>query len=189
MSISFASVAKSFGDHLVLNSITYTFEAGKRYIITGASGAGKTTLLRLMASLDFPTAGQITGTPKSISYAFQEPRLFPQRTVLENIIAITKEQYPFVLAEKILAELDLIDAKDQYPEELSGGMQKRAALARALAFPADLYLFDEPTGGQDQKNIVRIAKAIENRTGGATVVIATHDEYLKALLPGEIISI
>ncbi len=185
MSLTFHDVSKSFAETAVLSHVSLTLSEEQTYFLSGASGAGKTTLLRLIAGLEKPSSGRIEIPSRRISFAFQEPRLFPQLTVRENILAIT----PRVSAEEILAVLDLTEAEGKYPHELSGGMKKRAGLARALAADADIFLLDEPTAGQDADHAAMVARAILKYTSDATVFIATHDTALMQAVKAQTITI
>lgn len=174
MNITLNHVTKSYGKTPVLADISLVLDNQAPYALIGPSGIGKTTLFRLIAGLEKPTSGTIGTENALVSYAFQEPRLFPQLTVWENISALSPEQN----INEILTLLDLADAAAKYPHELSGGMKKRVGLARALSKNADIYLLDEPTGGQDGVHADAIADAVRTYTGGAIVIIATHDEVL-----------
>ena len=185
MSIRFEHVYKSFGENNVLRDISFEADKSTLYLLTGSSGSGKTTLLRLISGLETPDSGKIHRNKETFSYAFQETRLFPQLSVLENILAIK----PRVPAEEILQMLDLTEAAEKYPHELSGGMKKRAGLARALAAAADVYLLDEPTAGQDADHARLVADAIKKYTAGATAIVSTHDTNLISDLNGKIIRI
>lgn len=168
-------VVKQYGDKLILNSVNLEFSDNTRYAVVGASGIGKTTLLRLLAGLEKPDCGFVEVSTRSvISYAFQEHRLFPALTVMENMKAIEPEKD----CEKILDSLDLLSEADSYPSSLSGGMRKRAGLARALAKKADIYLIDEPTGGQDARHCAMVAETISTYTRDGLCIIATHDAEL-----------
>lgn len=184
MSISFVNVSKSFGDNIVLNNVSFALDDAAAYLLTGPSGAGKTTLLRLISGLDTPSSGKIDRNNHTFSYAFQETRLFPQLTVEENLIAIK----PRIPVAEILSALDLSDAAGKYPSELSGGMKKRAGLARALSAAADVYLLDEPTAGQDTAHAKMVADAIRKYTSGAITVVSTHDAFLISSLRGKTIT-
>ncbi len=183
MSIRFDNVIKSFGENTVLSGVSLAFEENTLYLLTGPSGSGKTTLLRALSGLASPDSGTITHDGVSVSYAFQETRLFPELNVRENVLVCN----PRVSCDEILHALDLHDAAEKHPHELSGGMRKRAELARALAASASVYLLDEPTAGQDPERAHMIAEAIRKYTQGATVVISTHDAELIASLNGRIL--
>ncbi len=187
--IELHNVTVAYGDHKVLDSVTLSVNSNEILYVLGPSGAGKTTLFRLITGLEVPTEGTVSKNGTTLSVAFQEPRLFPSLTVRDNILAVTNGRTNAADPDTLLRLLGLYEAKDLYPEELSGGMQKRASLARGLAVPADLYIFDEPTSGQDKTNTERIAQAILRYTKGKTVLIATHDEHLRHILPAKEIRI
>ncbi len=173
MSCQLLHVSKSFGKTTVLNDASLHLEVGVPYALCGTSGSGKTTILRLICGLEKPDEGKIDLPVDSrFSYAFQEPRLFEQITVRENIELVD----PIKPVNILLEQLDLLDAADKYPSELSGGMKKRASLARALAAAADIYLIDEPTAGQDSDHASMILRAIREYTGYAVCIVASHDE-------------
>ena len=172
-------ITKRYGDKVVLDSLQIDLVSGKRYALTGGSGIGKTTLLRLIAGLEKADKGFIDIPDHAvISYAFQEPRLFPGLTVMENVNAIDPEND----GKEILEKLDLLPEADSYPSSLSGGMKLRAGLARALAKRADIYLIDEPTGGQDARHSTEIANAIRTYTKDSLCILSTHDPALISAL-------
>ena len=184
MHVILRDVSKRYGGKCVLNELNLELNSGKCYAIVGASGIGKTTLLRLVADLEYPDSGSIDKPEGAIvSYAFQEPRLFPGLTVLENIKAIDPERD----GKEILLSLDLLQEADSYPSSLSGGMKKRAGLARALAKQANIYLIDEPTAGQDAHHSVEVAEAIRRYTDGTLCLISTHDPDLISAIAEEMI--
>ena len=167
------NVSKSFGKTPVLENVSLTLEKGIPYALCGTSGAGKTTLLRLLCRLDTPDSGKILLPDNCcFSYAFQEPRLFENVTVQANIDMVK----PTRSTADILEQLDLGSSAHKYPSELSGGMKKRASLARALSVQADVYLIDEPTAGQDAYHTNCIIDAIRRYTSDALCVVASHDE-------------
>ncbi len=174
--VVFESVSKAFGSKKILIDVSMSLKQATCYALTGDSGSGKTTILRLIAGLDQPDSGRIVINPEKpvLSYAFQEPRLFPSLTVLENILLVSPEKDPFDL----LNLLDLSQDANTLPSQLSGGMQKRAALARTLAKKADIYLLDEPTGGQDRQHAEAVVEAIRAYTKDSICIIATHDQTL-----------
>ncbi len=185
MSIVFENVTKTFKGADVLCDVSFSLNSPGIYILRGASGSGKTTLLRLIAALDTPSSGAVIRKTDAVSYAFQEARLFSQLSVRANVLAV-RPHHP---VEEILTALHLTEAADKMPHELSGGMKKRADLARALSVKADIYLLDEPTTGQDAANAKRIAAAILKYTLGAVVVVSTHDESLGEALHSKKITV
>ena len=172
MNCTLTHLHKTFGNTIVLRDVSITLHPSA-YALCGASGTGKTTLLRLLCGLEVPDSGSVSVPEKTrFSYAFQEPRLFGELSVLKNIELISPVHPPRIL----LDELNLLDAADKLPAQLSGGMKKRAALARALAAPADIYLLDEPTAGQDPENSRKILACIQKYTKDALCIAASHDE-------------
>lgn len=139
--------------------------------VLGASGAGKTTFLRLFMGLLPVVEGEITGLAgKRISVVFQEDRLLPWLTVKANISVVCSDQER---VNKVLKDMELEDISNKYPKELSGGMQRRVALARALAFGGDILLLDEPFKGLDDELKGRIIGRI--RDAFKLIIIATHN--------------
>ena len=149
-------VYKGFNGNAVLEDISLALPEKGFCAITGRSGRGKTTLLYLIAGLYKPDRGSIQRNGETISMVFQEDRLLPWETAAQNAaIASTRE-----IAAKLLTELGLGAELDKYPRELSGGMQRRVSIARALAAKADVYIMDEPGGdfrsGVGNKFVVHI---------------------------------
>ena len=145
--------------------------AGERVCLFGSSGLGKTTILRLIMGLEKPDAGTVQVDSGKISAVFQEDRLLPFKTVLENAELFAPKE----IAAKILSQLGLGDDMEEYPSELSGGMARRAALARALAADRDIYILDEPFDGLDKENAAAAVSVINERTVGKTLVLVSHD--------------
>lgn len=144
------------------------------------SGSGKTTLLRLLAGLIAPTAGKITGLEgKKIAAVFQEDRLVPSMTIRQNVeLVLDKGQKK--TAQEYLDKVGLSDWKDAFPEELSGGMLRRASLARAFAYAkqhrgAVFFLLDEPLKGLDEQATKEMLKLIREETSGSLAFFVTHD--------------
>ena len=196
--LRFENLRKSFGSQVVLDGVTLDIP---RYAITaiiGKSGTGKSVLVKHAVGLLQPDAGEIylDGQPYSrmerhqkramkrrFSYMFQNNALFDSLTVFENVELPLKERGEGTARERaarvheVCAQLELTAALDQFPKALSGGMQKRVALARALVGRPEAIFFDEPTTGLDplRKNAVLTLVAQKHAQMGFTAVIITHD--------------
>ncbi len=188
--IVITSLSKSFEGKCVLDGLSITLRAGRSYALMGASGIGKTTLLRILAGLERPDSGEVTGLPSRIAVVFQEDRLLPELSARKNLrVALPKSVSDDAIAE-CLAELGLAGEIDRPVTELSGGMCRRVAIARALLYPADLYLLDEPFRGLDEETRARVINSVRARTAGKTLFLVTHDrEEIPALGAEEITGI
>ena len=184
MCVKLIDVTKRFGEKTVLAGLNLALQMGQCYAVAGASGIGNTTLLRVISGLETQDSGSVI-LPKDavISYAFQEPRLFDELTVAANMSVV----HPDRDSMQILQELDLSQDADKFPDELSGGMKKRAGLARALAKQADIYLIDEPTGGQDAQRCLTIAETVSRYTKGSLCLVSTHDASLVSMIADHLI--
>lgn len=182
--IEFKNVCFSYGEKQVLKHFNLKINDGERICFFGESGRGKTTLLRLVMGLEKPDSGTVTVTG-DISAVFQEDRLLPFKTVKENISFITGNEN----AERVLSLLNLDGEKNVFPSALSGGMARRAAIARALCKNSDIYIFDEPFTGLDRGNIDAAAKAINEYTFGKTVISVLHEKDYASLIDCRIIEI
>lgn len=172
MKICLQNVCVRFGEHTVLDSVNVCLDKPGIYGLIGISGSGKTTFLRVISQLQKPDTGiYVSDSNIRIAYSFQEPRLFPHLHILKNLQIVHPDRDPIA----ILSALDLQNAAELYPQELSGGMQNRASIARALCKSADIYLFDEPTGGQDVNHAKEILQVIREYTENAICIIASHD--------------
>jgi len=181
--IEFRNVVKRFDGRSVLNGISFAVGRGEIFAVVGPSGTGKSVTLRHMVGLIDPDEGEVSVSANRIGYLFQSGALLAWMTVAENVALpleettrLTPDEIDAKVAEA-LAAVGLSDAADKYPSEISGGMQKRAGLARSIVLDADVILYDEPTSGLDPVTSVAIHRLIVNlaRTRGLTSVVVTHD--------------
>lgn len=181
--IEIKDLSASYGENAVLSGCSLTVPDGDRAALMGPSGCGKTTLLRAAAGLVKPLGGSVN-VPGRVSFVFQEPRLFPWLTAAQNVSAVLpgRERDSLGTALEYLRRAGLGDAADKYPAELSGGMQQRVSLCRALAFGGDALLLDEPFRGLDGELRRDIAELIDECARGRSVLLSTHDEQEARLL-------
>ena len=166
----------SFGDKVVLDRLELELPDAGITVLSGPSGCGKTTLLRVLAGLQQPECGNMEGIdPKKTVILFQENRLLPWRSVREQITDVLPRSCR-VQAEDWLAFVELEGEGDSRIDQLSGGMQRRLALARSLALGGSLYLLDEPFAGVDRERALRILQRM--RGLGVPILLASHEEYV-----------
>lgn len=188
---------KSFGDKNIHDGVSFFVRKGECMGLVGGSGAGKSVILRSLIGLERPDSGDIrindksiigiselafTEVRKKVAYAFQGGALFDSMTVRENL-SYPLEQHTSHTASQILDrvknqlnEFGLLDALDLFPGELSGGMQKRVGLARAMMLEPEILLYDEPTAGLDPYNTIKIQELIVRlKEKGVTSILVTHD--------------
>ncbi len=169
----------SFGykkNELVLSHFDLELKDGELVALMGPSGCGKSTLLQLIAGFLSPASGEIEKSARKISYAFQEPRLFPWLTVKENLEAVATEQSPAIA--EVLETVQLRGCERLYPEELSGGMKSRVSLARALMFSGDLFLLDEPFAALDAELRAELSRMLREylKSSHRSAILVTHQE-------------
>lgn len=181
--IEIRDLCKSYGTNIIYNHFNITFEENHITGIMGESGGGKTTLLKIISGIEKYDEGEIRGiNNKKIAYIFQEDRLIPWLTVYENIRFVLKsykdEKYIYKKVKEVLTKLRLWEYKEYLPEHLSGGMQRRVSLGRALVYDCEILLMDEPFKGLDEelkKDIVNyFLKEYKERP--KTIIWVTHDE-------------
>ncbi|MGE5627526.1 MAG: ABC transporter ATP-binding protein [Solirubrobacterales bacterium] len=179
--VQLKSIYKSYGTNIVLENLNMNFLKNKITVVTGPSGCGKTTMLNIISGLENADSGEVLMSDKSISYIFQEDRLLPQLTVYQNIAFVLKSYMTHVemkpVIEKYLSLVKMIDSKDKYPVQLSGGMKRRVAIARAFAYKSRLLLMDEPFKGLDDKLKTEIINQFLQvyRADKRTIIFVTHD--------------
>lgn len=196
--IELKNIYKSFGKTEIIKDISMTFEKGKTNLIIGQSGAGKTVLLKCIVGIHDVTKGQVLYDNRNysgmnilekkvirreIGMVFQGGALFDSSTVLENVmfplIMFSKKSKAEILkrARFCLDRVNLHNVEHLYPSETSGGMQKRIAIARAIALNPQYLFFDEPNSGLDPKTGIVIDKLIKEITidFNTVTVINTHD--------------
>lgn len=183
--VRLCDVGHRFGERVVLRNVNFTLEAGGCVVLTGPSGAGKSTLARIMTGLLRPQEGLAHINVRRVGFVFQEPRLLPWRTALQNVLLPCDEQQPearrYVL--EMLEAVGLSGAASLLPGELSGGMRQRVSLARALAVRPDLLILDEPFTGLDGPLREEMKALIESLVGAgqtgagmAVVQVAHHHQ-------------
>ena len=172
--ISMEHVSLSFGDKVVLDDFSLTLPEQGVTVLAGPSGCGKTTLLRLLAGLERPDSGSISGIdPHRTAVLFQEDRLFPHRTVTQQLTDVLPRQRRDEVSRWLeLAELS--GEEQALPRRLSGGMCRRLALVRALALGGDVYLLDEPFTGIDPARRQRLMAALKQLD--APVILVSHEQ-------------
>ncbi len=176
--VKIRDLSVSFADKVVLDRLELDLPKCGITVLSGPSGCGKTTLLRVLAGLQKPDSGSVEGIDaQSTVILFQENRLLPWRSVREQISDVLPRSRRCE-AEAWLAFVELEGEGDTRPDQLSGGMQRRLALARALSLQGALYLLDEPFAGVDRERAERILQRIRERN--VPVLLASHEEYVLA---------
>lgn len=197
VSVEVRGLQKSFGNQAVLKGVDFAVSPGEIFVLMGPSGSGKSVLLRHIIGLEPADAGEVIIAGKSISepgvfdehhlaMVFQSGALLNSLTVGENVGLYLAEhrlkppeEIKRIVSEK-LAAVGLKGVEDKLPAELSGGMKKRAAIARALVSEPELILYDEPTSELDPVSAVVVGQEIArlNESSGVTSVVVSHDRDL-----------
>ena len=167
----------SYGSQAVLADFSLELPETGAVALMGPTGCGKTTLLRVLAGLLQPQSGRVDGlTGKRVAVLFQEDRLLPWLTARENVAAVL-EKGETARAEQALRDAGLPEsAFDKRPAELSGGMRRRVALARLLAYGGDVWLLDEPFNGLDADSRARVMQTVKRAGQGKLIVLVTHEK-------------
>lgn len=196
--IEVRNLTKSFGNKVVLDNINVTFETGKTNLIIGQSGSGKTVLMKNLVGLLQPTSGEVLYDDRDFTrmskkekvlmrremgMIFQSAALFDSLNVLENVMfpldmfSTMNYRERVKRAQECLDRVNLIEAQQKYPGEISGGMQKRVAIARAIVMNPKYLFCDEPNSGLDPKTSLVIDELLSGITKdyNMTTIINTHD--------------
>jgi polar amino acid transport system ATP-binding protein len=194
--VELRNVVKSFGSNEVLHKVSLTIERGEVVVVCGPSGSGKSTLLRCINGLEKVQSGEVivdgellSRSPSklerlnpSVGMVFQSFNLFPQMTVLQNLILAPTlvrgipRAAAVELGQKLLARVGIEQKADDFPDMLSGGQQQRAAIARALCMEPKAMLFDEPTSALDPEMIAEVLDVMRDLArDGMTMVVVSHE--------------
>ncbi len=195
--LSIRGLETRFGSKVIHSGLDLDVRSGEILVLFGGSGTGKSTLLRAIIGLDAPASGSIflegeditqfnerqwREVRKKVGYSFQNGALFDSLTVAENLEYPLRELTDLSALEITKARQDMLerigmpDIGGLYPAELSGGMQKRVGMARALMLNPTLILYDEPTAGLDPANIKKISSLmLDRKANGLTGILVTHD--------------
>lgn len=170
MTVTFDKVRKTFDGKQVFSDFSYTLSLQGITALMGPSGCGKTTLLRLLCGLESPDSGTISGVPETYTFLFQENRLLPWASALENVALVSDAE----TAKNILCKVGLAEDLQALPSTLSGGMQRRVALARALAHKSPVLLLDEPFKGLDADLCREMIALLRQEAQTRPIVFVTH---------------
>lgn len=169
----------SYGDKSVLKDFSISLPLDGLTALRGPSGCGKTTLLRVISGLEHPRSGDILGiSPRETAFLFQENRLFPWRTVQQHLTDVMPRP-DAAKARELLNLVELEGEEALYPAQLSGGMGRRLALARALALESKVFLLDEPFAGVDPGRAERILGRL--KASGRSILFVSHEERVLAM--------
>lgn len=170
--LKFDNVSFSYGNETVFDNFSFAASDGEAVAVLGHSGCGKTTLMELASGMLKPFSGNIAPfSAARHAFIFQENRLLPWKTVLENITFVGAEQSR---AAEYLEKVGLYGCENKFPDELSGGMSRRLAIARALAYGGDCFFIDEPLHGLDIKTSGEVLSLIKDEIRGKSALIITH---------------
>ncbi len=168
--IKIENLSKSFESKSVFQGFSLDIELDGITVIMGESGCGKTTLLRIIAGLE-KYNGTVSGVPESISFMFQEDRLLEWYSALENVSLVSNAE----TAEKYLEKVELAKDINTQVSQLSGGMKRRVALARALAYNSQLVILDEPFKGMDIELKQKMMALVKEESKTRPFIVVAHE--------------
>lgn len=188
------NLSKHFQNETEIDYRDLVFEDGKSYMLLGASGCGKSTLLNMIAGILSPDSGSIEIAGEEISsksqkekdkfrinkigYIFQDFKLIPEMSVIDNINILRLENVDTSAADEVLESLGILDKKHKKVKHLSGGEKQRVAIARAIVKKPDIILADEPTGNLNFAIGEAVIKQLIEISRGKTLIAVTHDDRL-----------
>ena len=184
--VTLQEIRHCYAEKEVLAGVSLTLQPGESVVLTGPSGAGKSTLVRIASGLLLPHSGSVCIRAARIGFVFQEPRLLPWRTAVENVMrplclpkAVANE-----LAHTMLRTMELAEAAHLYPDQLSGGMRQRVSLARALVIKPDLLILDEPFTGLDNSLRKQLKELLERTLCNSDIGIMQVTHHAEDILEG-----
>ena len=188
--IELKNVSFSYGDRPILDNFSLTVKDGQCVCLKGPSGCGKTTVLRLVLGLLTPDSGTVSGAEKP-SVVFQEDRLLNGFSLKTNILLPPLTESQRIKAIGLLKEAGLSDSLGKKARALSGGMKRRAAIVRAVAFQGDILILDEPFNGIDPENKLKMAEMIRREflDKGKPVLMVSHIDSDAEFLNAEIFNL
>ncbi len=192
-SVEFQNISKTFGAFVAVPDVSFQIADGEFICLLGPSGCGKTTSLRMIAGLETPTSGRVMIGGRDVTYlhpkdrgismVFQDYALYPHMNIADNIAYPLKvrgeqETKRHARAKEVADVLKIGDLMKRLPSQISGGQQQRTSLARALVYPSEVYLFDEPLSNLDAKLRLEARGFLNHlqRDMGMTAVYVTHDQ-------------
>lgn len=184
--IKIENLTAEYNGVVILKNLNFTLPAKGCVCFFGPSGSGKTTLLQIIAGLKKPLNGMVCMDYPKISYVFQENRLIPWLTALDNVSIVCESPE---IAVEWLEKVGLEDDSGKYPTQLSGGMKQRVNIARALAYDAPVILLDEPFKGLDDTIKSRIIDLFNEMKKDRLLILVTHDQNDVRLLADQIFNI
>ena|SRR3989344_3700162 len=209
--IEFKNIYKSYESDIdVLKNISFSINSGEFVFIVGPSGAGKSTIIKILIREDTPSSGEVVLNEQNISnltkeelpelrrkigVVFQDFKLLESKTVFENVaialeVVNSPESEINSVVPNVLTMVGLLDKKDKFPAQLSGGEKQRVSIARALAHEPDVLLADEPTGMIDSKAAKEVMDILEKiNSMGTTIIMATHNQEIVNRLKKRVIKI
>lgn len=186
MSIRICNLDKRYGASPVLVDLSFTLEEGEIYCLMGPSGAGKTTLLRVLLGLEPFQAGSIEGIDRNrVSAMFQEDRLCEALTAVENVLLVLPKSSSRTQVRALLQEILPADELDKPVMQMSGGQRRRVSLVRAVAYPSDIIVLDEPFTGLDSATRRQAIAFLLKHADGRTLLVSTHGEDDADLMGGK----